>query len=68
MQAEKSHDSNVLNTKFWNYFIKTYKKSGLLILKGLIVAVYLTVSSVFANRMNLPELTYFNAMISLSYF
>lgn len=59
---------NALGTNFWSYLVNTYKKSGYLILIGIITAVYLTVSSVFANRMDLPELTYFNAMVSLAYF
>lgn len=59
---------NPLKMGFWKYFLKVYKHSSFLILQGLIIAVYLTVSSVLANRMNLVQLTYLNAMVSISYF
>lgn len=53
---------------FWKYFIKTYAEAKWLVLRYLIVAIYLTVSSIIANKMNLENLTYFNAIIAISYF
>lgn len=63
-----AHSQSVLNTTFLRYFFSTYKKGGWLVAIGLVTAVYLTVSSVFANKLELANLTYFNAMFSLAYF
>ncbi|MGD9901535.1 MAG: MATE family efflux transporter [Spirochaetales bacterium] len=58
----------VAKTNFWKYLIETSKKSSYLVVIGIITALYMTISSVFANTMPLKELTYFNAMFSLAYF
>lgn len=58
----------MLKKEFWKYFFNTYKNAKWLILRYLIVAVYLTVSSVIANKMELVNLTYFNAIIGIAYF
>jgi Na+-driven multidrug efflux pump len=58
----------MLNKKFWKYFFNTYKNARWLVLRYIIVAVYLTVSSIFTNKMELGNLTYFNAIITITYF
>lgn len=54
--------------EFWKYFKDTYKSAKWLVVRYLIVAVYLTVSSIIANKMSLNNLTYFNAIIGLATF
>jgi Na+-driven multidrug efflux pump len=58
----------MLKKEFWKYFFTTYKNAKWLILRYLIVAVYLTVSSILANKMNLIDLTYFNAIMEIAAF
>lgn len=53
---------------FWRYYILTYKRAGSLILKGLVVALSFMVASLFANKMDIANITYFNAMFTVSYF
>ncbi len=54
--------------EFWHYFFNTYKNAKWLVIRYLIVAIYLTVSSIIANQMNLDNLTYYNAIIAISTF
>ena len=54
--------------KFFKEFIDTYKSAKWLILRYLILALYLTVSSIIANKMELTNLTYFNAVLSINGF
>lgn len=61
-------DNSITDLGFWKYLLKTYKKASTLLIIGIATAVYLTVSSIFANQMQIAELTYFNAMLSLAYF
>ena len=58
----------MLKKEFWKYFFATYKSSKLLIVRYLIVSIYLTVTSIIANKMNLSDLTYYNAIIGLASF
>ncbi len=58
----------MLKKEFWIYFFKTYKSAKWVLLKYLILAVYLTISSILANTMNINDLTYFNAILSIAYF
>lgn len=53
---------------FWKYFINTYKNAKLLIVRFFVVAIYLSVTSIIANKMNLHNLTYYNAIIGLAAF
>lgn len=55
----------VFKKDFWKYFFATYKNAKWLVLRYVIVAVYLTVSSIIANNMHLDNLTYYNAIIGL---
>lgn len=58
----------ILFTKdFWKSFINNFKQSRWMLVRYLVVGIYLIVSSIFANRLDLPELTYFNAMLTFSY-
>ena len=57
----------LLKKKFWKEFLDNFKESKWLILKYLIVGVYLIISGIIANRLQLNELTYFNAILTLSY-
>ena len=52
-------------TSFFKYFINIYKNASFLIIEGIIIALYLTASSVFANQLNLSNLTYFNSMFTV---
>lgn len=54
--------------EFWKYFINVYKESKYLIIGYLLAAIYLTITSVIANKMNLINLTYFNSVIGLVFF
>lgn len=54
--------------EFWGFFFGTYKSAKFVVLKYLVVAVLLTVSSVIANKMQLADLTYFNAVATITYF
>lgn len=53
---------------FWRYFGSTLLKSKYLILKSAIVAVMWIVISLFANKLDLTNLTIFNAMITIAMF
>lgn len=53
---------------FLKYFISTLKEAKFLIIKYVIVGLYLIVSGVVTNRLNLNNLTYYNAIITLSFF
>lgn len=53
---------------FWKYYFSTYKRAGSLILKGLVVALSYMVASIFANKMDIANITYFNAMFTVNYF
>lgn len=53
---------------FWKYFFNTYRKAGLLVVRYVLVALYLTVTSIIANKMELDNLTYFNSVIGLGLF
>lgn len=53
---------------FFNYIKNIYKESAWLLCRFVILAVYLTVSSILANKMQLVELTYFNSMIVVASF
>ncbi len=57
----------LLKKKFWKEFIANFKESKWLIIKYLVVGIYLIVSGIIANRLKLNELTYFNAILTLSY-
>ena len=58
----------MLNKKFWKYFCDTLKESRWLLLKYIIVGVYLIVVGFISNRLQLKDLTYYNAMITLMFF
>ena len=58
----------MLNKKFWKYFWDTLKESRWLLLKYIIVGVYLIVVGFISNRLQLQDLTYYNAMITLMFF
>lgn len=60
--------STVLTKDFWKYFFNTFKESKWLLVKYIFVSLYYIVSSVIANTMNLDNLTYYNAIISLIFF
>ena len=53
---------------FWKYFINTFKESKWLLLRYIIVGCYLIVVGIIANRLNLQDLTYYNSILTLSYF
>lgn len=53
---------------FWSYFGSSFKKSKWIIVRHIVIALYLTVSSIIANKMNLTNLTYFNSVFGLTYF
>lgn len=53
---------------FWKYFFCSFKKAKWVIVRYIIIALYLTISSIIANKMNLTNLTYFNAVFGLTYF
>ena len=58
----------IKNTKFWPYFFNILKESKWLLLRYFIVGVYLIVVGIIANKLNIQELTYYNAMITLCFF
>ena len=58
----------LLNKDFWRYFFCAFKKAKWVIVRHIVIALYLTISSVIANKMNLINLTYFNAVFGLTYF
>ncbi|MBE5738801.1 MAG: hypothetical protein E7354_03660 [Clostridiales bacterium] len=53
--------------KFWKEFFANFRDSKWLLIRYLVVGIYLIVSGIIANRLELNELTYFNAVITLSY-
>jgi len=53
---------------FWKYFINTFKESKWLFVRYVVVGVYLIVAGIIANKLNLHDLTYYNSIITLSYF
>lgn len=57
-----------MQTNFWKYFFNTLKTARWLIVKYLIVGIYLIAVGIIANRLQLQELTYYNAMITIIYF
>ena len=57
----------LLKKKFWKEFVANFKESKWLIIKYLVVGIYLVISGIIANRLQLNELTYFNAILTLSY-
>ncbi len=57
-----------LKTNFWRYFFKTLKKSSFLIINSGILAIYFILSAIFANKMDLDSLTFYNAMIAIGDF
>ena len=52
---------------FWKYFIATYRDARWVLFRYIIVAVGALVVGIIANRMNLYNLTYFNAVLMLVY-
>lgn len=54
-------------TKFWKYFFNTIKESKWLLLGYFLGGVFLIIVGVIANRLGLDDLTYYNAMITISY-
>ncbi len=57
----------ILRKDFWKEFFAIFRESGWLIVRYLILGIYLIVTGIVANRLHLQELTYFNAVITLSY-
>lgn len=53
---------------FWKYFINTFKESKWLFVRYVVVGLYLIVVGIIANKLNLHDLTYYNSIITLSYF
>ena len=51
--------------KFFTYFWNTFRESKLLLLKYIIVAVLMSVISILSNLLNVKNLTYLNAFLSL---
>lgn len=50
---------------YWKYFFGTYKKAKWLVLRYVVVAIYLSVSSIIANKLSLANLTYYNAIVTI---
>lgn len=65
---EKTNNYISLEGGFWKYFWRVIKKSKWLILMGLFVSIMWMVTAIFTNKLNLPELTYFNVLITIMYF
>lgn len=57
----------MFNKKFWNYFGNTIKEGRWLILKYVFVGLSFIVIGVIANKLNLKDLTYYNAVVGFSY-
>lgn len=55
----------MFNKSFWKYFISTIKESKWLLIKYIIVGLYLIITGIIANRLNLNDLTYYNAMMTV---
>lgn len=53
---------------FWKYFWRVVKKSKWLIFMGLFTSLMWLATAIFTNTLNLPELTYFNVMVSIMTF
>ena len=58
----------MLNKSFWKYFWNTLKESKWLLIKYFIVGLYLIITGIIANRLNLNDLTYYNAMMTVLFF
>ena len=55
----------IFTKDYWKYFFGTYKKAKWLVLRYIVVAVYLSVTSIIANKFNLTNLTYYNAIVTI---
>lgn len=53
---------------FWKYFINTFKSGNYLLLKYLLSSILYIIISVVSNLLQVKELTYLNAFLSLAYF
>ena len=60
--------TNVLKIGFWKYIKQVFVEGKMLFIKYVCLAVLSTIISVIANRLDIPSLTYFNAVLSVSYF
>lgn len=53
---------------FWKYFWKVIKEAKWLLLKGATVSFLWMVTAIFANTMDVADLTYYNAMLTIMLF
>lgn len=53
---------------FWIYFKKTFKSGNYLLLRHLLSSILYIIISVVSNLLQVKELTYLNAFLSLAYF
>lgn len=53
---------------FWGYFIRTFKSGKYLLVRYLLSSVLYIVITVISNLLEVKELTYLNAFLSLNYF
>ena len=58
----------MFNKNFWKYFWNTLKESKWLLIKYFIIGLYLIAVGIIANRLNLKDLTYYNAMMTVMFF
>lgn len=66
---KKIKNTQIISNKgFLQFFWTTLKNSKMLLLKYVITAVLLTISTLFANKLQLAELSYFNGVCTIMYF